>query len=183
MDSNIRGARREKILAAAKNGDDLTDHPDALDENGWPFARIVRVVEYTVPDRVGNGTGELIVLLSTITRPRRRERRRAGRRLPRKMGTGNRKRPAQDPSARPREDPAVPAARPGPPGDLRLPDRAPRDLRAHREGVRRRRPGPRPHLVRQDPAPDPPLRHRDGGHSPLRTGQTHSPTTSTRSPR
>ena len=69
MDSKIRGARREKILAAAKNGDDLTDHPAALDEKGWPLARLVRVVEYTVPDRVGNGTGELIVLLSTVLDP------------------------------------------------------------------------------------------------------------------
>ena len=32
MDSAIRGARREKILTAAKDGDDLTDHPDAQDE-------------------------------------------------------------------------------------------------------------------------------------------------------
>src|SRR5664279_5476836 len=80
-----------------------------------------------------------------------------------RWGTGNRSRPAQDSSPRPREGPAFPAARPGPPGDLRLPDR---DLRADRESIRGRRPGPRPHLVRQDPAPDPPLRHRDGGHSP-----------------
>ena len=63
MDSAIRGTRREKIIADAKDGNDLTDHPDATDENGWPLARIVRVVEYTVPDRAGNGTGELIVLL------------------------------------------------------------------------------------------------------------------------
>ena len=69
MDSKIRGARREKILAAARNGDDLTDLPQAVDENGWPVARIVRVVEYTVPDREGNGTGELIVLLTTVTDP------------------------------------------------------------------------------------------------------------------
>jgi hypothetical protein len=27
------------------------------------------VIEYDVPDRAGNGTGELIVLLSTITDP------------------------------------------------------------------------------------------------------------------
>ena len=71
MDSSIRGVRREKILAAARNGDELTDLPQVLDENGWPVARIVRVVEYTVPDRDGNGTGELIVLLSTILDPTR----------------------------------------------------------------------------------------------------------------
>src|SRR5664279_4247173 len=66
MDPAIRGTRRERILTAAKDGDDLTDHPDAQDEKGWPLARLVRIVEYTVPDRVGNGTGELIVLLSTV---------------------------------------------------------------------------------------------------------------------
>jgi hypothetical protein len=32
-------------------------------------AHLVRVVEYDVPDRAGNGTGELIVLLSTILNP------------------------------------------------------------------------------------------------------------------
>ncbi|PZS39270.1 MAG: hypothetical protein DLM62_09230 [Pseudonocardiales bacterium] len=32
-------------------------------------AHLVRVVEYDVPDRGGNGTGELIVLLSTICDP------------------------------------------------------------------------------------------------------------------
>jgi len=49
-------ARREAILAAARAGDDLD--PD----QGY----LVRVVEYDVPDRVGNGSGELIVLLTTI---------------------------------------------------------------------------------------------------------------------
>src|SRR5664279_686574 len=69
MEPAIRGTRRERILTAAKDGDDLTDHPDATDERGWPLARLVRIVEYTVPDRVGNGTGELIVLLSTVLDP------------------------------------------------------------------------------------------------------------------
>ena len=48
--------RREAILAAARAGDDLDP------EQGY----LVRVVEYDVPDRVGNGSGELIVLLTTI---------------------------------------------------------------------------------------------------------------------
>src|SRR5664279_1319249 len=69
MDPAIRGARRGQDLLAAKDGDDLTDHPDTTDERGWPLARLVRIVEYTVPDRVGNGTGELIVLLSTVLDP------------------------------------------------------------------------------------------------------------------
>ncbi|MFC8850034.1 MULTISPECIES: IS4 family transposase [unclassified Micromonospora] len=55
----IRGARRERIVAAVQAGGDLD--PDQ--------AHLVRVVEYDVPDRDGNGTGELIVLLTTITDP------------------------------------------------------------------------------------------------------------------
>jgi hypothetical protein len=56
----VRGAgRRRQILAAAEAGEDI--HPDE--------AHLVRVVEYDVPDREGNGTGELIVLLSTVTDP------------------------------------------------------------------------------------------------------------------
>jgi hypothetical protein len=52
-------ARRERLLAAAHSGDDLDPEQ----------AHIVRVVEYDIPDRVGNGSGELIVLLSSITDP------------------------------------------------------------------------------------------------------------------
>lgn len=69
MDSKIRGRRREKILAAAGAGQDLTALDDAVDELGLPVARLVRVIEYDVPDRDGNGTGELIVLITTITDP------------------------------------------------------------------------------------------------------------------
>jgi hypothetical protein len=67
INPTIRGARRRAaILAAARklaDGDpDAEDlHPDQ--------AHLVRVVEYDVPDRVGNGTGELIVLLTTIRDP------------------------------------------------------------------------------------------------------------------
>ena len=70
----IRGRRRERLLAAARAGPDLTDIntvPDAFDERGLPVIHLARVIEYDVPDRDGNGTGELIVLLTTITRPRR----------------------------------------------------------------------------------------------------------------
>jgi hypothetical protein len=69
----IRGRRREHLLMAARNGADLTDInavPEAFDERGLPVAHLARVVEYDVPDRAGNGTGELIVLLTTITNPR-----------------------------------------------------------------------------------------------------------------
>ena len=69
MDATIRGPRRDKILAAARAGHDLAEHPDATGKNGLPVARLARVIEYDVPDRTGNGSGELIVLLSTITDP------------------------------------------------------------------------------------------------------------------
>jgi hypothetical protein len=60
INPKVRGAgRRRQILAAAEAGQDI--HPDE--------AHLVRVVEYDVPDRDGNGTGELIVLLSSITDP------------------------------------------------------------------------------------------------------------------
>ena len=69
MDSTIRGPRRDKILAAARAGHDLSAHPDAAGKHGLAVARLARVIEYDVPDRTGNGTGELIALLSTITDP------------------------------------------------------------------------------------------------------------------
>jgi hypothetical protein len=68
----IRGRRRERLLAAARAGQDLTDIntvPDAFDVRGLPVFHLARVIEYDVPDRDGNGTGELIVLLSTILDP------------------------------------------------------------------------------------------------------------------
>ena len=60
VNPKIRGPRRRDILATAREGGDLD--PDR--------AHLVRVIEYDVPDREGNGTGELIVLLTTITDPR-----------------------------------------------------------------------------------------------------------------
>ena len=69
MDSTIRGRRREKILAAARAGQDLAELEAAVNEHGLPVARLARVIEYDVPDRAGNGTGELIALLTTILDP------------------------------------------------------------------------------------------------------------------
>jgi hypothetical protein len=59
INPKIRGSRRERILAAARAGDQLDRDQ----------AHLVRVVEYDVPDRAGNGTGELIALITTITDP------------------------------------------------------------------------------------------------------------------
>ena len=173
----IRGRRRERLLAAAHAGTDLTDInavPDAFDERGLPVIHLARVIEYDVPDRVGNGTGELIVLLSTITDLGGDNGPGPTSWPPPTISAGSRRpqRPAQDPPARPRPGAALAAARPGASGDLGLPDRPSRDQRADRPSLRRRRPRPGPDLLRPGPAPDPPHRHRDGGHSPLRTGLT-----------
>jgi hypothetical protein len=59
VNPKIRGARRAAVVQGAREGRDVD--PDV--------AHLVRVVEYTVPDRVGNGAGELIVVLTTITDP------------------------------------------------------------------------------------------------------------------
>lgn len=69
MDSAIRGPRRDRILAAARAGQDLAEDPDAAGKHGRPVARLARVIEYDVPDRAGNGSGELIAVLTTITDP------------------------------------------------------------------------------------------------------------------
>ncbi|NES17356.1 IS4 family transposase [Micromonospora sp. PPF5-17] len=68
VNPSVRGARRERILAAARAAE-LGDCDDAVDERGLPVAHLARVVEYDVPDRDGNGSGELIALLSTVLDP------------------------------------------------------------------------------------------------------------------
>jgi Insertion element 4 transposase N-terminal len=57
IDPKIAGRKREALIAAAQDGGD----PDE------DQARPVRVIEYDVPDREGDGTDELIVLVTTIT--------------------------------------------------------------------------------------------------------------------
>ena len=64
----ITGKKREALLAAAQRGEDLDQDQ----------ARDVRVIEYEVPDREGNGKDELIAL-SPPSRLPRGPRRRAGR--------------------------------------------------------------------------------------------------------
>ena len=59
FDAKIRRPQRERIVAAARAGHDI----DAA------RARIVRVIEYEVPDRGDDTTRELICLLSTILDP------------------------------------------------------------------------------------------------------------------
>jgi hypothetical protein len=59
VNPKIRGKARDVLVAAARAGQDL-DADKAV---------AVRVVEYTVPDRAGDGKGELICLITTITSP------------------------------------------------------------------------------------------------------------------
>lgn len=64
--------RRQRILAAARASTELTslhDIPDAFNQAGEQIAHLVRVVEYDIPDRDGDGHGELIALLSTVLNP------------------------------------------------------------------------------------------------------------------
>jgi hypothetical protein len=56
IDPAVRGKARERIIAAAKAGKDLDPAK----------ARYARAVEYTVPDRDGDGKGELICVVTTI---------------------------------------------------------------------------------------------------------------------
>lgn len=59
VNPKIRGAARARLVEAARRGETL-DSARAV---------AVRVLEYTVADREGSGTGELIALITTITDP------------------------------------------------------------------------------------------------------------------
>ncbi len=57
IDPKITGKARQRLIDAARAGEDLDPG----------HARRVRVIEYEVPDRDGDGKGELIALVTTIT--------------------------------------------------------------------------------------------------------------------
>ena len=57
VNPKIRGKARQALIEAARAGEDLDEDQ----------ARRVRVVEYEVPDRDGDGSGEVIALVTTIT--------------------------------------------------------------------------------------------------------------------
>ena len=59
IDPKIRDKARARLIEAARAGQDLDPAQ----------ARPIRVVEYQVPDRDGDGKGELIALITTITDP------------------------------------------------------------------------------------------------------------------
>ena len=62
--------RAVSVLASSSSGradlSDINAVPEAFDQRGLPVIQLARVIEYDVPDRAGNGTDELIVVLSTI---------------------------------------------------------------------------------------------------------------------
>src|SRR5580700_400644 len=60
VNPQVKGAARKKLTDAARARQDLDSSR----------ARYVRVVEYEVPDREGDGKDELIALVTTITDPR-----------------------------------------------------------------------------------------------------------------
>ena len=53
----IRGKARQALIEAARAGEDLDEDQ----------ARYVRVIEYEIPDRDGDGKGEVIALVTTVT--------------------------------------------------------------------------------------------------------------------
>src|SRR6266571_940910 len=57
VNPKARGKARQQLIDAARAGKDL----------GEDQARYVRVIEYEVPDRDGDGKGEVIALVTTIT--------------------------------------------------------------------------------------------------------------------
>ncbi|MCA1681864.1 MAG: IS4 family transposase, partial [Actinobacteria bacterium] len=59
INPKITGARRVKLIDQVRRGHEIPE--------GWAIP--VRVVEYEVPDREGNGTGELICLITSILDP------------------------------------------------------------------------------------------------------------------
>lgn len=65
-------SRRQRILQAARAGKDLSninEAPAAFNAHGEPLTQVVRVIEYDITDRVGDGNGELIALITTILDP------------------------------------------------------------------------------------------------------------------
>jgi hypothetical protein len=57
VDPKIKGKARQALTDAARAGEDLDEDKAAM----------VRVIEYEVPGRAGDGKGELIALITTIT--------------------------------------------------------------------------------------------------------------------
>jgi len=174
INPSIRGARRRAaILAAATQIADVNEGVE-LDPTE---AHLVRVVEYDVPDRAGNGAGELIVVLSTILDPAAARADELAAAYHERWGGRNRQRPAQDPPTWTGESAALTAAGAGPAGDLGVAAGPARPDRVDHQSGRGRRPRSRPGSPSPgscaSPAVPPPVRR---AFPPDRTGTTPCPT-------
>jgi len=118
VNPKVRGKARAALGEAARAGGNLDPRN----------ARYVRVIEYEVPDREGDGTDEVIALITTITdfpdalRP-------SSRRPITKDGSTRPGTPSSRPTSRPGKDPALRIAGHGEAGDLGLPAHPLRDQR------------------------------------------------------
>ena len=155
------GRARQALIDAARAGEDLDEGKAAA----------VRVVEYEVPDREGDGKGELIALITTITEmaaaPAPLLAQAYQQRWEHETGNDQLKTHLRGPGRILRSK----SPEHGPPGDLRLPAHSSRDQRADLPGRHRsrHRPGPgqvHPHRPYRPPG------HRPSGLSPLSSANT-----------
>jgi len=107
LNPKIRGKARQQVIDAARAGEDLDEDQ----------ARYVRVAGYQVPGRDGDGKGEVIALVTTITQMTAAPAPLLAEACHQRWGTRDRERPAQDAPARSRAGAAVQEPRHGPPGD------------------------------------------------------------------
>ena len=148
VNPKVTGKKREALIEAARRGDDLDGDQ----------ARHVRVVEYEVPDREGDGKDELIALVTTITDVRQATAAVLAQAYHQRWETG-RQPAAENIPARPREGPAVRQPGPGGAGTLGLPADPLRDQRPDLRSSHRGRHRPGPDQVQADrPHPAPPGR-------------------------
>jgi hypothetical protein len=143
INPKIRGAARARLVESARRG-------AALDPDQ---AVALRVVEYTVPDREGNKTGELIALITTITDPRHASAEQLAQAYHQRWEheTGNKQ--LKTPPTRTGQDPAVEETGHRPPGNLWLPADPLRDQRPGLTGRHRPRPSQVPAHRTHHPPP------------------------------
>jgi hypothetical protein len=154
VNPKIRGKAREAVLEAARGGKELDEGQ----------ARYVRVVEYEVPDRDGDGKGEVIALVTAITEmtaaaaPLLSEA--YHQRWEHETGNAQLKTSVRAPERAAVQEPGH-----GPPGDLRLPAHALRPVGPDLPGGHRSGHRPGPGQVQADRPHRPPPGRRPGGLS------------------
>ena len=159
----VKGKARQQLAGAARRGEDLDEGK----------ARYVRVIEYEVPDREGDGKGELIALITTITDPRQAP--------AAVLAQAYHERWEHDVPARARAGTALAVPRHGAAGDLRLPADPLCHQRPDLQGSHRGGHRPGPGQV-QAHRPHPPPPGRRPGFFPLNSGNELPPRSWPRSP-